>query len=63
MRLENIRDGLEDHDYLVLAEETFGREKVMDLVRQVTHDLRNNTCDPQVFDSVRRRLGDMLADE
>lgn len=63
VRLESIRDGLEDHEYLVLAEETFGREDVMDLVRQVTHDLRNYTRDPQVFDSVRRRIGAMVADE
>jgi hypothetical protein len=61
IRLECIRDGLEDLEYLVLAEKKFGRERVMELVRQVTHDLQNFTRDPEVFESIRLRIGIMLA--
>lgn len=61
IRLECIRDGLEDHEYLVLAEKKFGRDRVMKLVGDVTESLTKYTRDAAKFDAARMRLGGALA--
>jgi len=61
IQLKCLRDGLEDHEYLVLAEEKFGREQVMKVVEDVTSSLTSFTRNPAEFNQVRLRLGEMLA--
>lgn len=61
VRLECMRDGLEDHEYLALAERKFGRKRVMELVGDVTESLTKYTRDPAKFEAVRMRLGKALA--
>lgn len=60
VRLECIRDGLEDHAYLSLAERRVGREAVMLLVDEVTRSLVDYTREPTVFQSVREQVTDVL---
>ena len=61
IRLEMIRDGIEDFQYLKMAEETLGREAVDALVAQVTTGILDYTRDANVLRSVRDALGEALA--
>lgn len=60
IRLECVRDGLEDHEMLVLVEKKLGREPVEKFAKEISKDLTKYTRDPAKFDSVRIRLGDIL---
>lgn len=61
IRLEKIRDGLEDYEYLVLAEQAWGREETLRLVGLVTGGFTSYTEDPRLFEQVRLQLGEKLA--
>ncbi len=61
VRLECIRDGLQDYEYLKLAEELLGREEVMRLVREITTSLTEYNEDGAVFAAIRGRLGEALS--
>jgi len=62
IRLELIRDGLEDFDYLTLAETALGPEPAMALIRRVAPSLAETQQDPVEFELVRRILGEKLSD-
>lgn len=62
IRLELVRDGIEDFQYLKMAEERFGREKVDEILRRVTTGILDYTRDPDVLRQARNELGEMLAD-
>lgn len=59
-RLECIRDGIEDYEYLKMAEERLGRDFVNDTIRQVTTSLTEYDTDEEHFEEVRIRLGQAL---
>ncbi|MCX7599792.1 MAG: DUF4091 domain-containing protein [Armatimonadetes bacterium] len=61
VRLECIRDGLEDYEMLVLAERALGNERVAGVVAQVTQDMVHYLTDAAKFEEIRRRLGERLA--
>ncbi len=63
LRLEAITDGVEDFEYLTIAEEMFGSEYVDGVIDQVTTSLTKYTRDPDVFGEVRRVLGMKIAGE
>ena len=60
VRLEQVRDGFEDYDYLKLLEGCLGREKVMDYVDRITTDILYFTEDYELLDSVRDEVGFLL---
>ena len=60
LRLEVIRDGLEDFDYLTLADRFLGKERTDHFVNQVARTLRDYTHDPVALEKVRQELGDAL---
>jgi hypothetical protein len=60
LRLELIRDGLEDFDYLTLADTWLGKEKSNEFVEKLAPDLKHYEKDPLVLEKVRRELGDLL---
>ena len=60
VRLEAVRDGLEDCEMLRMATETLGYDWVMAKVKEVTTDLTHYTEDEAVFAAVRRQVGDAL---
>ena len=61
IRLANIRDGLEDYEYLwLLAEKTGGGEAVRWDLEDVTDSLTNFTRDPQTLHDRRESIGRML---
>jgi hypothetical protein len=61
VRLECIRDGLEDYEYLVLAARGFGAAYARELAREVTPDWTHYLTDPRKFEALRRGLGESLA--
>jgi hypothetical protein len=63
IRLECIRDGLQDYEYLVLARRAFGEQAVQDIVGKAVTDMLRYCTSAREFEAVRRRLGDALAAE
>ncbi len=60
VRLEAIRDGLEDCEMLSMASELLGDEWVMETVKSVTADLTHYTDSHELFTSVRNSVGDAI---
>lgn len=59
-RLECVRDGIEDFEYLKMAEERLGRDFVDDIIGRVTTSLTEYNTDEDHFEEVRIRLGKAL---
>lgn len=57
---ENIRDGMEDYDYLALLQEKIGKTESDELCRQVTTSFTEYTRDPQQVRQVRRAIAAIL---
>jgi hypothetical protein len=60
VRLETIRDGLEDCEMLRMADEVLGREWVLAKVNAVTKDLKTYTESGEFFTAVRNEIGNEL---
>ncbi len=56
MRLKNLRDGLEDYEYLVLLEERVGVEAARAAVDQIAPNWRGFSRDPEEILAVRREI-------
>ena len=63
LRLDCIRDGVEDFDLLKLAEEHLGREWVTAQVKKVSESVTVHTKDNSLFVSVRNAIGEALNDK
>ncbi len=57
LRLEIIRDGIEDFDYLCLADELLGPRATAGYVRRLAKSLTEYELDPGKLEKVRRTLG------
>lgn len=60
IRLEQVRDGIEDYQYMSMIEEAFGRERALELVNKVTTDLLEYSNDSDLLRAVREEMGDLL---
>jgi hypothetical protein len=60
IRLEMIRDGLEDFEYLTLADAWLGKEATQGFIARVATSMTAWQRDPAVLEKVRRELGDAL---
>jgi hypothetical protein len=60
LRLEMIRDGLEDFDYLTLTDAWLGKKVTEDFVARIARSMTDWERDPLVLSKVRRELGDLL---
>lgn len=60
IRLEVIRDGIEDYSYLWLLEQKAGREAVLPYVRKLTTDWKEYTRDPALFKKVRNEIAEQI---
>ena len=60
LRLDIIRDGLEDCEMLRMADEVLGREWVLAKVNAVTKDLKTYTESGEFFTAVRNEIGNEL---
>ena len=62
-RLDCIRNGMEDYDLLLMAEELLGRSWVVDQVKKVSESLTVHTKDAAVYFDVRNTIGDAIEAE
>ena len=60
LRLECIRDGIEDFEYLTLFEKLYGADKLELIIKQITTSLGQYVTDEEVFTAVRCRLGKLI---
>lgn len=60
LRLENLRDGIEDYQMLCMLEEALGREKTDEIVSLVTTSVVTFTTDDDYLHAVRILLGRTL---
>ena len=63
MRLEQIRDGIEDYDYFTLLDEKYGEGTSELLIKQVTTSLGNFKSDVDLFTQIRIATGNLIAGE
>ena len=61
LRLESIRNGFEDYDMLLLAEQHFGKEWVLSKINQVTTSVRDHASDDALFARIRVEIGQALS--
>ena len=61
LRLESVRDGVEDYDYFTLLDQKYG-EGTSDLViKQITTSLGSYKTDAELFNALRTAVGDLIA--
>lgn len=60
LRLEMIRDGFEDYEYLTLLERAMGRPMVEKFIGEVVEDMTHFTKDPQKLLATRARIAEAL---
>lgn len=60
IRLANVRDGVEDYEWLQLAEAKAGRAAVDRVLAEVARTVKDFTRDPSVVRRARSRLGDLV---
>lgn len=57
LRLEMVREGLEDFDYLTIADKVLGPEVTMTYITRIARSLTDYEKDPSKLESVRKELG------
>ena len=60
LRLESIRDGIEDYQMLCMLEKKLGRQAVDDIIHRITTSVVTYTKDDDYIHAVRILLGDTL---
>ncbi len=56
IRLKNVRESMEDYEYLYLYEKLAGREAVLKIVDEVAHEWWESANDPNVIFSAREKI-------
>ena len=57
LRLECIRDGIEDYEYFTMLEEIYGKDQVDDIISQFTTSLSQYKTDVEYFTALREAIG------
>lgn len=57
LRLEAVSDGIDDYEYLTMAEKFFGEKYVDDIISEVSKSLTRYTYSDELFAKVREKLG------
>ena len=63
LRLESIRDGVEDYDYFTLLDQKFGEGTSDLMIKQITTALGDYSTDTELFAKVRTAVGNLLEDK
>ncbi len=63
LRLESIRDGVEDYDYFTLLDQKFGEKTSELMIKQVTTALGDYSTDTELFAKIRTAVGNLLEDK
>lgn len=60
LRLEAVANGIEDYEYLTMAEELLGKDYVEKTINKITTDLTHYTYSDNQFNKVRTALGNAI---
>lgn len=60
LRLECVRDGIEDFEYLTMLTELYGEETVDAIISRITTSITRYTTDEELFTEIRVALGNIL---
>ena len=60
LRLESVTNGIEDYEYLTMAEELLGEKKTDKIIKKVTKDLTHYTYSDKTFYKARIELGNKI---
>ena len=60
LRLESVRDGIEDYEYLCMLEDIYGTELVNTLIGRLTTSLSHYSTDEELFTQLRIAVGNLL---
>lgn len=60
LRLESVRDGIEDFEYLTMLEEIYGKDVVDAIITKWTTGLGEYSTDTEAFRELRAQLGALL---
>ncbi len=60
LRLENVRDGIEDFEYLTMLEELYGKEVTDALIHRLTTSISRYNTDIDNFTDLRVALGNII---
>lgn len=60
LRFESVVNGIEDYEYLAMADEFLGKEETDKILKKVTKDLTHYTYSYKAFDKARIELGNSL---
>lgn len=63
LRLEAVRDGIEDFDMLLLAEKYLGKSWVTAEINKVTTSVIEHASDDELFDRIRTEIGNKLSEK
>ena len=61
LRLESVRDGVEDYDYFTILDELYGEGTSTLIIKQLTTSLGVYSTDAALFDRLRTAVGDLIA--
>ncbi len=61
LRLESVRDGIEDFDYFTLLDSLYGEGTSDLLIKKLTTSLGNYSTDTDLFNQLRTAAGDLIA--
>lgn len=60
LRLECVRDGIEDYEYLTILEEKYGKDVVDAIINEWTTSVSEYNTDPEQFRELRAKLGALI---
>ncbi|MBQ5381489.1 MAG: DUF4091 domain-containing protein, partial [Ruminococcus sp.] len=60
LRLEAVTNGIEDYEYLTLAEQLLGKDYVDQTIARLSTDLKHYTLSDALFAQVRTELGNAI---
>ena len=60
LRLECVRDGIEDYEYLTILEEKYGKDVVDAIINQWTTSVGEYSTDQEQFNALRAQLGALI---
>lgn len=61
LRLESVRDGVEDYDYFTILDELYGEGTSDLIIKQITTSLGVYSTDTNLFTTLRTAVGDLIA--
>ena len=63
LRLECVRDGIEDYEYFTILEEIIGKDKVDMIINEFTTSVIDYSTDAELFTALHEAIGSLIEAE